>query len=436
MKSESKAMPTIGVIEKILQEKYIQIQSLIEDDSDGVSMIDILDHIGTIENPNLLKKIALLQSVCSAPFHVSGKNFMHNHEYRDLLSSINYDEQKPWNNEKRKKKVHGIDDLGDTRPSTEYKSVCVPKTATKFYLNSKTIIGVVDKLHTRDEDDEIYGALSNKALCADIFNHKGNKIVLSFYVGKEDFGRVVSEELKIRKLAHKEKTNGYEKKGRDSVNLTVGMFLGCKSFKLFYFAESDIEIISEIQTQDSVELYNSISPLLGDKEKDLYNISNAKKTDKLIFTYANKEEKKIDIGNFTISEFSFSKMIENPTEQSLDLICGHYYLNKIICVTKIKNSEWVTLFNEQKAIYLEYQEMLVRGCTESEIEKHMNGDRARLQKSIIKSDIFRINPKDLKDFELIYINKDYMDNFVMKKTKNKNLNKEYEKIDAFKSLNV
>lgn len=433
MKSQNKDIPTRSVLEKMIQDADAKIKEIFYNTSGyGVSLADIIDHPETIENPNLLKLISSLQSICSIPFHVSGKNFMHNHEYRDLLCSTNYDEQKPWVKEKRKKKVHGIDDLGDTRPSTEYKSICMPKNKTKLYLNDKTIIGVVDKLNTRNEYDEIYGPLSDKALCANIFDSKGNKILVSFYINKEEFGRVVSEALKNAKIAYKEKTGGYEKKGRDSINLTIGMFLGCKSFKVFYVAESDIEIISEIQPQDNIEFYNSISSFLGDKEKELKNISNAKTTDKLIYTYANKKEKKLDICNFTTVELNFSKMVENKNEQNLDLICGHYYSNNIIYVIKIPNDQWLPLFNEQYEFSLVRQKMLSNGSTELQIKEYMESNNMNLQSSIIKSNTFRLNSSVFKNFELLYINEDYIDNFVTKKSKNEILNLQYKKIEMFK----
>lgn len=151
----------------------------------------------------------------------------------------------------------------------------------------------------------------------------------------------------------------------------------------------------------------------------------------LVNTYSNEGASIFDISNFTIADLSFSKIYENPSLLKKDLVCCHYFENEIIFISRIKNEDWVPLFERQKSFYEEYNEeyknLILNGIDKKEAKNMLKKDN--FQQDIIRADKFRIKSKDIK-FVSHYINKDKIDKFKIKKSKNIYFN------DVFDLINV
>lgn len=397
--------------------------NLMDQKIDGFSLKDVLNDLGTAESPMLKELISEMLANGVNLFHISDKNFVHNHHYRDYITDIIYEKNKPWQENNKKNGIHGTDNYGSNKPDTEFKSICVTKENNYYYIQLNTKLGEIDKIPGRTINDKIYGPNSRHALCAIVFNSKGNEALYGVYVSAEEFGNTIWEHIK------EQQSN--PKSGRDSMTITIGMLIKCKSFKIFNI-NPKYNIVYDISSEDNLKCYQLVSEFLGDKEFSVKSkVSNFNNNDMLVNTYSNEGASIFDISNFTIADLSFSKIYENPSLLKKDLVCCHYFENEIIFISRIKNEDWVPLFERQKSFYEEYNEeyknLILNGIDKKEAKNMLKKDN--FQQDIIRADKFRIKSKDIK-FVSHYINKDKIDKFKIKKSKNIYFN------DVFDLINV
>lgn len=395
-------------------ETIINVNNSLENLLENFPLKDILNDPQTADHPLLKNHISKMMSLAVNLFHISEKNFIHNHHYRDYITSIEYDNHKPWETVARNNSIHGKDNLGHVKPDTEFKSYCVQKENNTYFIDLNSKIGEIDKLHTRNENDPIYGPNSNVALCCMIFNKKGNEILYGVYVSAEEFGKTIYEEIKKSRESLSTKTDGFIKKGRDSMVITIEMLINCKSFKIFNI-NPNYKIIYDISSEYNQNCYKLVAEQLGDREEKIKSyVKDFNKNDILVTTYSNDNSENFDVSKFTIARIPFFKILNNPDLLKKDLVCSYYFENELIFVSRIKNEQWLPLFNAQKIIYDNYIKEFSNISDKKKIKEILNN--IGIQKEIIVSGTFRINSKDVI-FEHHYIDKNRIEKFTTKITK-------------------
>jgi len=380
------------------------------------TIIELLSDPRVMENPTLRNLATEIKQQAVPLFYVGGENSYHNYGYRDDILAKEYDQFKPWMNESKNNSPHGTDRLaGDGRPNTEFKSMTVSSNIAPIYLYENTKLGEIDKVFTRTINDPIYGVDSDNCFFAGIFNEIGNEPIITFYVDKNDFGKTIYPKITERTAKLKQKTNNLTMKGRDSLVVTLGMFIECPSFKVVDINPKWCDkVIYTIESSRNQKLYNSIKSFIGDKEKQIQSvIGNI--DGKIVYSFANRNLNEIKLYDFTIAEIQGIGIFD--TESKKDLICAYYDMNNLVAVFKIDNDVWLPIVNTQKGYAKEFDDLIV-GQSKSgiaEIAKNLKQKYPDMQADIIRADTCRLKSNQIKDFELLYVNPEYKNKFIIRK---------------------
>lgn len=92
-------------------------------------------------------------------------------------------------------------------------------------------------------------------------------------------------------------------------------------------------------------------------------------------------------------------------------------MNNIIAVFKIANKDWLPIVSKQKDYAKEFDDLII-GQSKSgiaDIVKQMKQKYPDMQADLIRADTCRLKSSQINNFELLYVNPDYKNKFVIRK---------------------
>lgn len=261
-------------VKKLEEQMRALLTQSCEVEGGSVSIMELLkdERIMHHDQPELRAMASGLKSLGVHLFHVGGVNSIHNERYREEIMECEFDARKPWLKEKSiKVKQNGTDIRRQHRPAAECKSVKIAKGLQTLQLKATTVVGEIDKVHTKTgENHEIYGVNTQHHLVCGIFNETASAPIILFHVNHDDFGRAISGELKRANDRLRQENEWLQKPKRDSLKLTLGMFLNCPSLKVFHVDDDwTHRIVNTIPPQSNASFYQSLSGFLGDYTKQV-----------------------------------------------------------------------------------------------------------------------------------------------------------------------